>query len=128
MSVNPSLNALLARWREIAETLRIEGYTEGADIIKRRATELEDCLETEGTELLSGVQAEQECGYAADHLRRLVSRGELTNHGKKGAPRYRRSELPRKAQPTALDLRSPECSTNVTVTREQIARAVITAT
>lgn len=128
MAHNPTVSALPDIWRTIAATLRAEACTHAAEVIERRALELENCLKSEDGELLSGTQAASASGYAADHLRRLVMRGELKNYGKKGAPRYRRADLPRKAKAQSSDLRGTERAPNVTVTREQIARAVITAT
>ena len=42
-------------------------------------------------------QASAESGYSESRLRHLVAAGELQNAGKKGAPRIRRSDLPKKA-------------------------------
>lgn len=97
MALNSSLAALLTRWRETAATLRSEGYTQGADMTERRATELEDCLTALDAETLSVSQAASESGYSAEHVRRMLSENPTLNAGRKGKPLIRRSDLPRKA-------------------------------
>lgn len=47
--------------------------------------------------LLTLTDAERLTGYSADHLGRLVRSGKLKNHGRRGSPRVRLSECPRRA-------------------------------
>ena len=61
--------------------------------------EIEQFLSEKDEELLTLSQAEQQSGYSYEHLRKLVASGVVPNHGRKGSPRIRRSELPRKSGP-----------------------------
>lgn len=56
-----------------------------------------------GTEpLLNLTQAARECGYSPDALGRMVRDGRIPNHGRRGAPKVLRSDLPRRAGWPAL--------------------------
>jgi hypothetical protein len=46
--------------------------------------------------LLDLTQAARECGYSPDALGRMVRAGRIPNLGRPGAPKVRRSDLPRK--------------------------------
>lgn len=61
--------------------------------------EMEQFLSERDEELLTLSQAEQQSGYSYEHLRKLVASGVVPNHGRKGSPLIRRSELPRKPAP-----------------------------
>lgn len=47
-------------------------------------------------EVLSLQEAAAVSGFSVDHLRHLVAKGRLENVGRKGAPRVRRGDLPKK--------------------------------
>ena len=51
-------------------------------------------MRSHSNELLSPPEAEAVSGYSRRRLRELEAEGKLVNHGKKGAPRYRRGDLP----------------------------------
>jgi hypothetical protein len=120
------LAPLVRSWREFALELRDRAAdARGAAIYETVALELEQFLKTADGEVLTPTEAEAWSGYSTDHLRRLAECGDLTNHGKKGAPRYRRSELPVKPASRKTHLRDHTEPGNVR-TREQIARAAIT--
>ena len=87
---------LVCRWREQAGALRRFGADHQAAAVEQCAQELEAALAEANDELLSLTAASRECGYSADHLGRLVRRGQLPNHGREHAPRVRRADLPRK--------------------------------
>jgi hypothetical protein len=59
-------------------------------------TDLDSVTRDEGTELLTLTQAAIRSGYSADSLGRMVRTGQLTNRGRKNAPRVRAADLPRK--------------------------------
>ncbi len=87
---------LVARWRGRAQRLHQWGALEAAGIWKIAAEELEQWDEKHANEALTLKQAEAESGFTAGHMGRLLSEGALENIGEPGAPRVRRSDLPRK--------------------------------
>ena len=60
------------------------------------ASELEHAIRTSADQLLNLVEAARISGYSRNYLGRMVRAGRITNHGRKGAPRILRSELPMK--------------------------------
>lgn len=97
LSAEP-LRALILTWRDRAAVVRQEGFLVGADIIERRADELEACLASIGEAELSIAQAAAETGYSSDHLRRYLRENPQLNRGRHGKPKIRRDDLPRKAR------------------------------
>lgn len=91
-----TLEQLLAQWRSDAATIRDYGGKDLADALERCADQLEETMRDEKDESLSLAEASAECGFSASHLGRQVRDGKLSNVGKKGAPRVRRGDLPRK--------------------------------
>jgi hypothetical protein len=87
---------LVATWRERVALLSRYAPA-AATALEEAAGELEATLRSIGADLLTLEAAARECGYSADHLGRLIRRGSLNNHGRQGAPKVRRDELPRKA-------------------------------
>lgn len=90
------LRELADNWQEDAARLRRYGDVRGAEVVETLAAQLLTALEDVGEELLDLTGAAEVSGYSKRRLRELVNDGELTNHGRKGRPRFRRSELPRK--------------------------------
>lgn len=88
---------LCAGWRDRAEFLRSVKAEGQATVFEQCAADLEAAARRWNDELLSPDQAAQESGYSTRRLRELVDEGTLPNHGRKGAPLYRRSEIPQKA-------------------------------
>lgn len=88
---------LVATWREEAAILRRWGATEQAAVLERAADELEEREAEHALEALTLHQAAQESHYTVSALEKMLRRGQLENVGKKGAPRIRRGDLPRKA-------------------------------
>jgi hypothetical protein len=93
-----STATLAERWRADAKVLRQYGATSQADDLEARATELEEFERERTLEALTLEQAAMESGYTYSALEKMVRRGELENIGKKGQPRLRRGDLPRKAR------------------------------
>ena len=123
--VTSMLAPLVRSWREFALELRDRAAdAQAAQIVENLTRELEQFLATADAEVLTPAEAQEWSGYSTDHLRRLVDSGDLTNHGKKGSPLYRRSELPTKPASRRTHLRERIEPGNVR-TREQIARAVV---
>lgn len=90
---------LVTSWRERADLL--DRYAPpAAQAFRDAAEELDASLRDEADASLTLDQASRESGYTADHLRHLVAQGTIPNAGKKGAPRVRRADLPRRVKPT----------------------------
>lgn len=87
------LQALVAEWRKEADLFRRRGLEEGACVAEGYAADLETRLREWWLEELSLEQAAQESGMAYDTLQRKLSRGDLPNAGRRGAPRILRSDL-----------------------------------
>ena len=82
-------------WRQRAEHLRDWGASgNAAGVWSKAAEELAVSLRDTDDEMLTLSQASRESGLTADHLGRLIRMGKLTNAGRPGAPRIRRSDLP----------------------------------
>ena len=90
---------LADRWTAEAASLERWGDERGAAILRLCADELTAAKRAQDDEELTITQAAAASGYSADHLRSLVATGEIQNAGRKGSPRIRRKDLPRK--PTA---------------------------
>ena len=93
-----ALHQLADRWD--AEALTLERYHDvrGAATARLHATELREAVKAQVDELLSPPEAEVVSGYSRRRLRELETEGKLENCGRKGAPRYRRGDLPTKSQ------------------------------
>ena len=90
------LQALSSRWREEAALLARYGDEKGSLICHVHADQLDAAVCDANADLLTLSQAALESGYSRSRLRHLVSDGKLPNSGRKGNPRIRRGDLPRK--------------------------------
>ena len=91
-----STSGLPTAWRARADDLR--PYAAPAAIAwERAADELEAALAAEADELLTLAEAAAESGYSDRRLRELIADGTIPQAGRKGAPRIRRGDLPRRA-------------------------------
>jgi len=92
--------------------------------------ELDTLVSDSANEALSLRQAAAESGYSADHLAREVRAGRILNAGRRGAPRIRRGDLPRKLGrlPSLISdrLREDHSIVQLPNTRASIARAIAT--
>lgn len=85
-------------WRNRAAELRRWAAAESAAVaLEQAAAELEAVLRAADAEELTLEQAAQESGYTPDHLRHLVAEGAVPNAGRRGRPRIRRRDLPRRS-------------------------------
>jgi hypothetical protein len=91
-----ALVALAFKWRNEAALLRRYGCEQLAMLNEVHASDLERVVHTVDDEFLTQEAAASESGYSTRHLRNLTEQGTLPNHGRPGAPLYRRCELPRK--------------------------------
>ncbi len=91
-----ALHRLADRWEAEAETLERYHDERGAAAARLHAMELREAVRSHAEELLSPPEASSVSGYSRRRLRELETEGKLENCGRKGAPRYRRSDLPTK--------------------------------
>jgi len=108
-------------WRVLADTIA-PFAPPAAEAFRRAAQELEASLRDELGELLTLDQAVSESGYSLDHLRHLVADGTIPNAGRKGAPRIRRADLPRRARKAAEGGYDPSADAIALLSRRQGAR------
>lgn len=87
---------LAATWRRDAAILRANGATPQAELVERHAAELEAALREHELESLTLNEAATDSGLSYSAIQKMVARGWLENVGKKGSPRVRRRDLPRK--------------------------------
>ena len=92
-----SIAELLSKWEaRQAEWRRLGVHVMGAAIADEILSDLHQ-LETAHTlEPLTLTEAALASGYSIDRLQKMVAGGQLENVGKKGSPRIRRGDLPRK--------------------------------
>ena len=93
-----TLLKLASRWKEEADLLRGYGAEEAATATEKHAREVIGAVKRAEDEALTLTEAAAESGFSKRRLRELVSLGEIPNMGRKGAPRIRRADLPRKAK------------------------------
>lgn len=91
-----ALHQLADRWEAEAETLERYNDERGAATARLHATELREAVRAQPDKHLSPPEASSVSGYSRRRLRELEAEGRLENHGRKGAPRYRRGDLPTK--------------------------------
>jgi hypothetical protein len=101
-----SVADLPATWRTRAAELE-RFAPAAAEAFKAAADELEVALRAAADEELTLEQAAQASGYSTRRLRELLADGTIENAGRKGAPRVRRGDLPRRAKQTAATDYSP---------------------
>ncbi|MGH7628447.1 MAG: hypothetical protein ACREOF_03500 [Gemmatimonadales bacterium] len=91
-----TLADLVARWRDEAAPFQTRGARAATEAAESYATELEAWSREHELEAITLEQAAAESGYTYSALEKMVRRKELPNVGRKGAPRVRRGDLPRK--------------------------------
>jgi len=94
-----TLDEFRSHWeRRRDEYARLHAQIDAATLIDHLLADLELATANHHETLLTLTQAARACGYSADHLGRLVRTGQLTNHGRRHAPRVRSGDLPRRIQ------------------------------
>lgn len=88
--MNRAIVALAERWRRDAEVLRRHGCGQLADLNEQHAADMLGALDADADELVTLSEAAALSGYSTRHIRNL----DLPQHGRKGAPLYRRGDLP----------------------------------
>jgi len=97
---------------------------DGHQIIAGFLSELENLFREEDSEILTLEQAAEYSAYSVDHLARSLRSGAIPNAGRKGQPRVRRGDLPRKSGALRNQMLEPILAVN---TRRQIAQSVVTS-
>ena len=95
------LRDLAAAWRTTAAQLRRYGAEPQALALEAVADDLFEVLAGAENALLTLKDAARESGYSVEHLGRLLREGRLPNAGRRGQPRIRAADLPRRG-PGAL--------------------------
>jgi hypothetical protein len=90
------LERLLSRWRSDADVLEEHGAIDRASGLRKAAKDVESALEETELESLTIEQAVEEGGYTYSAIEKGLRNGELPNVGKRGSPRIRRGDIPRK--------------------------------
>jgi hypothetical protein len=89
-------NELVSQWENDAQRLAQLGAHPQAELLRQCSKELFEAMKAENDVLLTLTMAAQLCGYSPDYLGRLVREGTIPNHGRKGSPKVRRGDLPKK--------------------------------
>ncbi len=95
------MNALLdlaAGWRKDADLLRNHGAVEAAVTSEKHAREVIEAVKRAEGEHLTLAESATASGYSKRRLSELIADETIPNVGRKGAPRIRRGDLPRKAK------------------------------
>src|SRR5882762_3625710 len=95
-AVDVLVSRLTTRWRAEADVLHRRGADEQAVVLKSCAHELKEEGRLFSLEALTLEQAAESSGFSYSALQKMVRDGTLPNVGKKGAPRVRRGDLPKK--------------------------------
>ncbi len=91
----------LAKWTAEAEAMHRRGVmVNGAGLCNEILTDFQTVMTTQVGSVLSLPEAAARSGYTVEHLGRMVREGRIPNAGRKGSPRIRSADLPRK--PPAL--------------------------
>lgn len=91
-----SLLRLAERWEAEAQLLRRHGCESAATTAELHASQLRDALRAVEFETLTLEQAAEVSGYSYGHLSDLIRQGVIRDAGRKGSPRIRRADLPRR--------------------------------
>ncbi len=92
----------IAKWEARANELeRMGALVDGATLCRDLLKDLEALRGANEDDLLSLADAAATSGYTRDHLSRLIRDGKIPNAGRRGAPRIRRGDLPRRPRAVA---------------------------
>ena len=94
-----ALLELATSWERDADRFAEYGDGRGATTCRLHAGELRAAVQETLDQELSLSEAAKESGYSNRRLRELVASGSIPNAGRRGAPRIRRGDLPRKVGP-----------------------------
>ena len=115
------VRGLEREWRATAETLKAHGAKSQAKLVHHLSDRLLEAACRSKEEVLTLAEAAAESSYTIAHLGRLIAEREIPNAGKKGSPRLRRSDLPRKPKLAAVTPRRQLHGPS----RHQVARSLL---
>jgi len=98
-----SLLDLAAGWVEDAKLLREHGASEAAVTTEKHAREVVEAVKIGADEELTLEESVLASGYSKRRLRELIADGTIANAGRKGAPRIKRKDLPKRAKSKKAD-------------------------
>jgi hypothetical protein len=88
---------VIARWQSrLAEWSRLHVQVGGEEVAREILHDLKDIADTYENGSLSLAEAARESGYSTRQLSRLICQGQLSNVGRRNAPRLLRKDLPKK--------------------------------
>lgn len=91
----------LVKWTTEADAMQRRGVmVNGAGLLAEVLADFKTVQATQTEAVLSLPEAASRSGYSVEHLGRLIRESRLPNAGRRGAPRIRVTDLPRK--PPAL--------------------------
>lgn len=90
-----TLADLSSTWRDRAKDLELYAPA-AAQAFTKAADELETTLAIGADEIVNIGRAAAVSGYSTDHLRHLIRTGVIPNRGRRGSPRVRVGDLPKK--------------------------------
>ena len=86
-----------AKWATRQRELeRLHAHVDGAILCQEVLHDFAAVTASTDDEPLSLREAAARSGYSEDHLARLIRQGTIPNAGRRGAPRIRRGDLPRR--------------------------------
>jgi hypothetical protein len=93
----PIAREIIDRWIKRRDELRnLHANVDGATICEEVLADLDALQRAEHDTVLKLSDAAAMSGYSIDHLSRLLREGKLPNVGRKGAPRVRLTDLPKR--------------------------------
>ena len=101
---------LAASWEADAEVLGRRGDARGPALLRQCAAELREAVRADQNQELTLAEAALESGYSEDYLRHEVAADRIPNAGRKGSPRIRRADLPRRRNGGGRTVTSPEAA------------------
>lgn len=91
----------MAKWTAEADAMKRRGVmVNGAGLLGEVLEDFRAVQDSRLQDILTLEEASARSGYGVEHLGRLVREGRIPNAGRKGSPRIRVADLPRK--PAAL--------------------------
>jgi hypothetical protein len=99
---------LVAKWTSRRqEWVRFRAQVDGGAICDELLSDFGAFLTASQSTLLTLRQAAATSGYSEEHLGRQVLQGKIPNAGRKGSPRIRAGDLPRRARRSGPRLYDP---------------------
>lgn len=93
----PTIAEVRARWAaKRLELARLGALVQADALLRDVCDDLAALEHAEAEDVLTLQQASDLGGYSVDHLQRCVAKGSIPNAGRRGSPRIRRQDVPRR--------------------------------